>query len=128
LLPKAARLVDKRGFRNVYTRGRSGATDLVVVYVLPKREGLMRFGFTVGKKVGGAVVRNRVKRVLREAVRQMLPEMTGASDIVVVARSRAANASYADLSAALRRLLTRAGVIPAQKHKGHDSSVTVISD
>jgi ribonuclease P protein component len=111
LLPKAARLVDKREFKNVYTRGRSGATDLVVVYVLPTREGPIRFGFTVGKKVGGAVVRNRVKRLLRAAVREMLPEMTGSFDSVIIARVKSAQASFADISTALRKQFKRAGII-----------------
>lgn len=115
MLPKAARLVDKREFKSVYTKGRSSATDLVVVYVLPKSEQPTKFGFTVGKKVGGAVVRNRVKRKLREAVRQMLPEMTGDYDIVIVARAKAAQANFSDLSAALRKLLARAGAIPGSK-------------
>lgn len=114
MLPARARLVQSRGFKAVYGRGRSYAKDLIVVYVLPRPGGaLVRFGFSAGKKVGGAVQRNRAKRLLREAARVLLPRTLVSCDIVVVARPGMAGASLAGVRGDLEALLERAGVLPA---------------
>jgi ribonuclease P protein component len=112
MLPPQARLTSSSGFRTVYGRGRSYATGLIVLYVLPKSAGRhVRFGFSAGKKVGGAVKRNRAKRLMREAARALLPRIAGSYDFVVVARRAIEGASFADVSADLEQLLRRAGVI-----------------
>lgn len=67
-----------------------------------------RVGFSVSKRVGGAVVRNRVKRRLREAVRVRLTSFHPGWDIVISARPAAANADYATLDAELGGLIERA--------------------
>ncbi len=86
MLPSASRLIRRSDFGRVYSRGKSCATDLVVVYVLPNRGQTTRIGFSVSKKLGKAVIRNRVKRKLREAVRETLPELTTGYDVIIVAR------------------------------------------
>ena len=83
-----------------------------VVQMLP-REGetdpaAIRIGFTATKKLGGAVVRNRVKRRLREAVRQMLPGLGLAGhDYVFIAREKAETCDYADMLKDMRFALDR---------------------
>jgi len=112
MLPSQARLASSRSFKIVYSRGRSGVTDLIVVYVLPRPSGnKVRFGFTAGKKVGGAVQRNRAKRLMREAARSLLKQISGSYDIVVVARRPAASASFSDVKADLEKTLRRMGVL-----------------
>lgn len=112
MLPAHARLSASRGFRSVYGRGRSYVTDLIVVYVLPRPRGSrVRFGFSAGKKVGGAVQRNRAKRLMREAARALLTRIIGNYDIVVVARKPVPNAVLADVLAHLEKQLVRAGVL-----------------
>ena len=90
-------------FRRVYNKGKSRVTPLLVVYARPNRGKRNRLGVTVGTKLGKAVVRNRVRRRLREIYRLSQPEMKQGYDIVLVARTRAVAASYADLSRAYRR-------------------------
>jgi len=70
---------------------------------------LSRCGFAVGKKVGKAVVRNRVRRLLREIIR--LTPLNPGWDIVLIARSQSATASHADLKETLTDLLARAGIL-----------------
>ena len=110
MLPSASRLKHRSGFASVYARGRSYATDLVVVYVRRGKNETTRIGFSVSKRVGKAVARNRTKRLLREAARELLPEIEPGCDVVVVARSAAATASHSSIRASLRALLRRSGV------------------
>ena len=93
----------------VYARGKTWVSDLVVVRALPNGLPLSRCGFSVSKRVGKAVVRNRVKRRLREILRRT-PLKTG-WDIVFIARPAAAAADYASLRKAAEMLLTRAHLL-----------------
>ena len=90
--------------------GRSVANGLLVLNYAPSADGEPHFGFITGKKVGGAVVRNRVKRRLREQLRRYHEgaRLRPGLDIVVVARSEGGRASGAQLREALDELLTRA--------------------
>lgn len=69
---------------------------------------IARFGFVVSRKVGKAVVRNRVKRRLREAVRKHLAEIPSGWDIVILARPPSAEARFAEIESALVQTLARA--------------------
>ena len=107
---KELRLRKAQDFSLVYRLGRSWADDLLVLKALPIGiEGTNRFGFTVGKRTGNAVVRNTIKRRLREAVRHT-PVKSG-WDMVFIARGKAKSASYHQLIASVRRLLRRADLL-----------------
>lgn len=111
---KARRVRSGRDFQRVRRRGRQvSGRYLALGYV--RREAAacgapLRAGFTVGKRVGGAVVRNRVKRRLREIVRHAQGSLAPGWDVVLNARPPAAGATYAELEAETRNLFTRAGL------------------
>ena len=106
---KTERLTRRREFEAVFTEGRSWANNLVVLRVLPNSLGSNRYGFAAGKRLGGAVVRNRVKRRLREVVRRT-PIKDG-WDMVFIARQAAAEADYHTLRKATEELLARAQLL-----------------
>ena len=97
MLPKSKRLRSNRDFRRVYAKGRSYVHPLLVLYVLPNPEVEHRFGFSVSKKLGGAVDRNRLKRRLREVCRARIEQIKPGFDFVVVARKQLAEAEFADI-------------------------------
>jgi ribonuclease P protein component len=104
------RLRRRQDFAAVYGRGRAAHGDLVSVRVLRTDQEHSRFGFAVSKRVGKAVVRNRVKRRLRAAVAALAPP--AGWDVVISARAPAADAPYDDLVHALAAVLRRARVLP----------------
>ena len=103
------RLTKDSEYAAVYSRGKSWANKLLVVRVLPNGLGHSRFGFSVSKRVGNAVVRNRVKRILKECVR--LRTWKAGWDIVFISRGAAANADYHELASAVEDLARRARVL-----------------
>ena len=96
-----------RHVRDVAPRG--WAHPLLVLYIAPNDLGRTRVGITVSGRVGKAVVRNLVRRRLREALNQRFERLPACSDLVISARPASANAEWAELQAALDTVLNRAG-------------------
>jgi len=86
--PKRRRLSRSAEFERVYRQGRSKGNRFLVLYAFPREENGEgpRLGLSVGRRVGGAVERSRVKRVLREAFWEEAARLPAGSDYVVVAR------------------------------------------
>jgi len=105
--PRAARIVAQSHFDRVYQRGRKLVAAGLVAWALPSETGRSRLGLSVSRKVGGAIVRNRVKRVLREAFRQLAPPVAPPLDIVLVARPGRAPRTLDEARAALEPILRR---------------------
>jgi ribonuclease P protein component len=104
------RLVRNREFEEVHSRGRSWAHPLLVLRAHANGLAYSRFGFVVGRYIGKAVVRNLVKRRLREAVRARLRDIAAGWDVVLIARPPIARAPFAEITNALDSLLARAGL------------------
>ncbi|MGM9662867.1 MAG: ribonuclease P protein component [Oscillospiraceae bacterium] len=101
---KETRTVKKNHeFRRMYRKGRSAVNSYLVLYCRPNAFGHNRLGVTVSAKLGKAVVRNRVRRRLREIWRLNQGQMKQGYDMIVVARSRAVKGSYQELERAFRR-------------------------
>lgn len=111
LMRKEQRLRHRTDFAAAYREGRAHGNNLLVVRLRPNGTDTTRFGFVAGKAVGGAVVRNRVKRRLR-AIADRLESKPGL-DIVAGARRDAAEASFQQLERALVTLLRRADALAA---------------
>ena len=110
-----ARLSRSAEFERVYRQGRSTANRNLVLYAFPNTSTQSpRLGLSVSRKVGGAVARNRVKRLLREAFAQHEQELSPGQDVVVVARPPAGELAeregLAGVDASLGELIARAGL------------------
>lgn len=102
-------------FRRMYAKGKSCSNRYLVVYCRRNGSNVNRMGYTVSTKLGGAVVRNRVRRRLREIARLNMPRLKTGRDIVIVARSRAVDASYAELDKAYLSACTALGLMKEEE-------------
>ena len=99
----------------VYRKGKSWVSNLIVMKVLPNGLVLSRYGFSVGKGVGNAVTRNRIKRLFREIL-QLTPLQPG-WDITFIARPAASGADYATLKKSVKSLLFQSHLLPIEYEK-----------
>ncbi len=99
-----------RDFRRLYYKGGCVGCDILVVYYMKTKLPYNRLGITVGKKIGGAVVRNRIKRLIRESYRLIENEIESNYDIVIVARSKCADAKFNDVSGSIKRIFKKCGI------------------
>ncbi|MTI93894.1 MAG: ribonuclease P protein component [Firmicutes bacterium] len=109
MLKKEKRLLSNRDFRRVYEQGRYVVSRSLVLYYLPTGNE-SRFGFVVSKKVGGAHIRNRHKRLLREVIRLLLTRFPRGYDFVFVARPKIVGDNFGQISTVVLRLLKKAGL------------------
>jgi ribonuclease P protein component len=106
---KELRLRRRRDFDAVFRRGRSWHNELLVLRALPNDLEHNRYGFVTPRRLGGAVVRNRLRRRLRESIR-VLPTRCG-WDVVVSPKAPAAAADFHKLNRAVVDLLGKAGLL-----------------
>ena len=104
--PKEVRLRRRPEFLKVQETGQKFPSDAFLALVLPnaRADGTTRLGLTVSTKVGNAVVRNRIRRRLRELFRTRRERLPRGLDVVLIARAQAAQADAPALSAAFERL------------------------
>jgi len=104
-------------FQEVYRIGKSYANRLVVLYIAPNEESVRRIGFAAGKKLGNAVIRNRVKRLLREAYRLQQNELPVGYNFLLVGRKGMIEAGFEQAKSAVRDLFKRSKMIIGQDQK-----------
>ena len=97
-------------FRRAYARGKSYTNPALVLYVRKTRAGSCRIGITASKKIGNAVQRNRARRVIREAFRQIKLPIKPNFDLVFVARTKTVYKKSTDIYNIMLPMLKEAGV------------------
>jgi ribonuclease P protein component len=98
-------------FRQVYKMGKHSGNEHLVVFVLANKLEINRLGISVSKKMGGAVLRNRQRRRIKEAYRALEPLLCPGYDIVVQPKIGLANMPFLQIKLGLESLLKRRGLI-----------------
>ncbi len=114
-MDKRHRLTKDAEFKRVRSEGRSWGHPLLIMYAVPNQLETTRVGFSTSRRIGKAVARNRVKRLLREAVHLHLHEMKPGWDLLLIARQSTSGATFHEVNAAVAQLLRQAGITSAQK-------------
>lgn len=96
---------ENRDFRRAYAKGKSYVDPVLVTYLRKNHMACNRIGLTATKKVGKACKRNRARRLMREAYRQLEPTLETGWDIVFVARAKTCDVKMQDVLRAMRRHL-----------------------
>ena len=104
-------LKENREFRRAYTRGKSYVSPDLVTYVIKNNTNNLRIGITTGKKIGKAYERNRSRRIIRAAFRELYPDIKGSFDLVFVARGRTPFRKSTDILRSMRKHLKEAGLL-----------------
>ena len=102
------RLTRSTDFKRVRRYGKSYAHPLIVLIIMPNDLEKPRLAVSASRSLGGAVDRNRAKRILREAIRPNIPGLTPGWDCIFLARQPMLAAPFADILSAVRLLLNRA--------------------
>ena len=97
-------------FHRLYSKGKSAGTGRMVLYLRRTKRTDSRLGVTVSKKLGKAVVRNKIRRRLREIYRTNEDKLLPGFDLVIVARRGSTEAAYRDLEADFLRLAGKLGL------------------
>lgn len=97
-------------FKRIYNRGTSHVCPYFVTYAAKGRKGRVRLGITAGKKLGGAVQRNRAKRVITAAFRNLSPQILKGNDFVIVARVGILKVKSTLVEAELKKQLKKSGL------------------
>ncbi len=111
MLKREHRLRSSIRIKEVWRDGESFANRELVLSRLPNERAESRFAFAVSRKLGKAVVRNRIKRLMREAVRRHMSAIGGGWDVLLIARRPLRNAGLAQVEQATLDLLRRAGLL-----------------
>ncbi len=108
MLKRINRLKKRYQFNYVYKSGEHFSGDHMVLYVVSSKTKSIKVGLAVTKKIGKAVVRNKVRRRLRELLKKQVPALKQNYNIIVVARDNITSASFETLSNELSKLLKKA--------------------
>lgn len=107
---------ENREFSRLYRSGEFFSSDCLILYVRNNKFGKNRIGLTVSKKVGKAVIRNRVRRRIKESYREIEGKVNTSYDFVIVAKAKAAECDYKKIRSALKYLLGKAGMFNDEKN------------
>ena len=111
MLKRINRLKKRYQFNYVYKSGEHFSGEHIVLYTATSKTKNIKIGLAVTKKVGHAVVRNKIRRRLREIIKKELPNLKQNYNIIIIARDNVTEASFEQLSLELNKLIKKANLI-----------------
>ena len=110
---ESSKLNLNKDFRRLYGRGHSFVHPILVTYIMRNKRNCVRYGVTAGKKVGGAVQRNRARRIIEAAMRECMKDIDCSGvDIVFVARTKTLTVKSQDVAAVMKNHFLAEGICP----------------
>ena len=106
-----------KNFRRVYRKGKSVSCSLFVLIYARSRERKLHMGLSVSKKIGNSVVRNRVKRRMRESFTPLIPSVKSGYDLIFIVREPVVQVKFSDIEKAMRKLLRKAGLLLGEEEE-----------
>lgn len=119
---KRFRITQSTDFARVRRLGKSYAHPLIVLVAIPNQIEKTRVGVVAGKKIGGAVIRNRAKRQIRAAAQGLLPGLAPGWDLIFIARQLITTARFTEIEQAMQSLTRRAGIAKIDRNDGAPAS------
>lgn len=120
---KSYRVKKERDFQNVFHNGKSVANRQFVIYQLPKeQQAHFRVGISVSKKLGNAVTRNRIKRMIRSILTELKPQLESTLDFIVIARVPVVSMSYQESKKCMMHVLKLATILPKEDYNGESGN------
>jgi ribonuclease P protein component len=110
-----------RSFQRVYSKGISCASGVLITYILQRRGGQNLLGITTSKKIGNAVKRNRARRIIKEAYRQVSPSLKTGYFIVFVARGKTPSIKMNQVKTEMTRHFGKLGLIKRPERPANSS-------
>ena len=111
MLPEIYRLRESRDFAFARQHGRHWRNKMFIMNVVPNSGSASRYGFVIGRKLGSAVRRNRLKRQLRAIIARLMPDLADGYDVVMVARGQFTGRTFSEIAANLAQLIQDAGLL-----------------
>ncbi|WAA09534.1 ribonuclease P protein component [Fervidibacillus albus] len=104
-MKKKYRIKKNEDFQKIFQKGKSTANRQFIIYRLENGRDHFRIGLSVSKKIGNAVVRNRIKRYVRQAFHELEQEIRPSYDLIIIARKSAKDMSYQEVKKSLIHVL-----------------------
>ncbi|QXM07023.1 ribonuclease P protein component [Crassaminicella indica] len=109
------RLREDTAFKRIYSKGNSLANKYLVLFYLKKKQEYNRVGFIASKKVGKSVIRNRARRLMKEAFRLYSSDIQRGYDLIFIARVNMKDAAYKDVEKAMMHILKKSKLLKQVK-------------
>lgn len=111
MLNKTNRLTKRKEFSYIYKNAKSVSNKNIVLFYIPTKLKNPKIGISVSKKVGKAILRNKIKRQLREIIRKLLPSLNQKYNYVFVARENISELKYTEIESNVENALKKANLI-----------------
>lgn len=108
-------ITKNKDFKRAYKNGKHFVGNLLVIYINKNKMDINRLGIVANKKVGNAVVRNKVRRLVRENYRLLETNLEKGYDIIFVSRVKASKSNYYDIKNSVKKLLLKSKILKINK-------------